>query len=117
MAWSISNAERDGDLMVVTVEADTSTDTDGATTAKDVVGHIKQISIQNASGVSNSFTLVLEDTANNMQLFSGSVDSTDLSPTSVSNGSGVYCRGPLRAKYSGTKPSQNRTIKIYIEKM
>tara|TARA_R100000664_G_scaffold2132_1_gene5506 strand:- start:8449 stop:8808 length:360 start_codon:yes stop_codon:yes gene_type:complete len=119
MAWSISNAERDGDMMVVTVEADTSTDTEGVgvTTAKDVVGHIKQISVQNPSGVSSAFNLVLEDTANNMELFSGSVDSSDIKTTSVNTGSGAYCRGPLKAKYTGTKPSQTRTIKIYIEKM
>ena len=117
MAWSISNAERDGDLMVVTVTVDTSTDTDGATTTENVVGHIKHFSIQNPSGISNPFTFVLEDTANEMELITMSVDSTDISPDNINNGSGAYCRGPLRAKYSGTNPSQTRTVKILLERM
>jgi len=115
MAVTVTNTERDGDLCVATFNI-TSGGGD-ATTTNNVVGHIKQIEVTNTSGISNSFTMVLEDTANNMQLFSGTVDQIDLSPTDISNGSGVFCRGPLKFSISGTAPTATRTVKVYYEKM
>ena len=112
MGVTVTNTERDGDLCVLTINV---TAAGNATTTENVVGHLKQLTVDGAGGVSNPFTLTLEDTANGMQLFSGTVDLADINPTSVNNGSGAYCRGPLKATASTMTIA--RTINVYYEKM
>ena len=114
---TVTNTERDGDMCVVTFNVDADLTDVTATTSENVVGHIKQIGVVNASGISNAFTMVLEDTSNNMQLFSGSTDITDVATSGINNGSGAYCRGPLKFSVSGTQPTIDRVIKVYFEKM
>lgn len=112
MGVTVTNTERDGDLCVLTINV---TAAGNATTTENVVGHLKQLTVDGASGISDDFTLTLEDTANGMQLFSGTVDLADINPTSVNNGSGAYCRGPLKA--TATSMTIARTINVYYEKM
>lgn len=115
---TVTNTERDGDMCVVTFNVDADTgDPVAATTSENVVGHIKQIGVLNSSGISNAFTMVLEDTSNNMRLFSGSTDIDDIKTVAINNGSGAYCRGPLKLSVSGTQPTVDRVIKVYFEKM
>ena len=113
MGVTVTNTERDGDLCVLTINVTSSGG--NATTTENVVGHLKQFTVDGAGGISDSFTLTLEDTANGMQLFTGTVDLSDINPTSVNNGSGAYCRGPLKATASTMTVA--RTINVYYEKM
>tara|TARA_R100000808_G_C2154131_1_gene164903 strand:- start:6663 stop:7010 length:348 start_codon:yes stop_codon:yes gene_type:complete len=115
MAVTVTNAKRDGDLCVATFSI--TSGGGNATTAEDVVGHIKQIGVTNTAGVSNSFTFVLEDTASGMQLFSGTADSDDIATSGVNNGAGAYCRGPLKFSFPGTTPTIARAIEVFYEKL
>ncbi|QDP54740.1 MAG: hypothetical protein GOVbin2833_29 [Prokaryotic dsDNA virus sp.] len=113
MGVTVTNTERDGDLCVLTINV--TSGGGNATTTENVVGHLKQFTVDGSGGISNSFTLTLEDTANGMRLFSGTVDLTDMHPTNFNDGSGAYCRGPLKA--TASTMSVPRTINLYYEKM
>ena len=113
MGVTVTNTKRDGDMCVLAINVTSSGG--NATTTENVVGHLKQFTVDGTGGISDSFTLTLEDTANGMQMFSGTVDMTDMHPTNFNNGSGAYCRGPLKATASTMTVA--RTINLYYEKM
>tara|TARA_R100001594_G_scaffold138927_1_gene182881 strand:+ start:939 stop:1280 length:342 start_codon:yes stop_codon:yes gene_type:complete len=113
MGMTIANTKRDGNLCVA--EVTVTSGGGNATTTEDVIGSLFQIEVTNTDATSNAFTFTMEDTANNMLLFSGTIDSDDI--LTFNNGSGAYCRGPLKVAHSGTAPSVPRTINIYYEKL
>lgn len=112
MSVTIDSSIRDGRLCTVT--SSISSDSN-ATTTFDVVGNIVQCGINRTSG-SDTFTLTLTDTSNNMDLFSKTnIGTSDINPSQVNSGSGGYCRGPLKITAASTNSSEWTVVVYYIK--
>lgn len=116
MGVTVTNTRRDGDLCVVAFSV--TAGTGNVTTTENIIGHINQIGVTKPTpSGSDEFSFTLEDTANGMRLFTGTVDSEDISTSGVGNGSGAFCRGPLKFTITVAPLSVTRTLEVYYEKM
>lgn len=117
MAVTVTNQSRDGDLCTVTFSV---TGDGSATTAFDVVGHVKQFALNLVSGSgSDPFDIDITDTAHGYTLFSENNKSADELQDSIRNGTGGYCQGPLQLEvpegsHSG---SLGFEVIVYYERM
>ena len=117
MAITVTSHNYDGRLstVVFNVVGDGSGNVTGSTT-QNVIGQIVQIGM---SGSDDSWTLTLNDTTNDMTLFTQDDSmSTDITANNVNAGSGAYCRGILQCKCDSDKnDSQAHVVTVYYIKM